>query len=122
MPRPTKAMVKNRWLSLRLTAADANTLTARAKARRTTLTGYAREALLTASLPAKSETKYDPEVQAAIREHTRALTRIGTNLNQIAHHLNATGRFVPHDLTVVLNDIRTVMARTSPHDHMHRQR
>lgn len=121
MPRPKKTILKDRWLSLRLTAADARKLNARAKARRTTLTGYAREALLTATPSARFEAKNDPELQAAIRAHTRALNRIGVNLNQIAHALNAMGRLVPQDLYAVLGDIEVLIKRDLMHDHTDQQ-
>ncbi len=38
---------------------------------------------------------------AYLKEHTRQIRMIGTNINQIAHHLNATGEIYQSDLIAI---------------------
>ena len=38
---------------------------------------------------------------AYLKEHTRQIRMIGININQIAHHLNATGKIYQSDLKAI---------------------
>ena len=67
---------------------------------------YARRALSGTRLPARDE---DRRARAAL---TTALLRLGVNLNQIAHHMNA-GRSAPRHLPDLIADIRRHVDRLS---------
>ena len=66
------------------------------------LSDYARAALLGYRLTAK-----DPLHEPAVRE----LGAIGNNLNQLAHHANATGQIDPQELHEALRIWREVVHR-----------
>lgn len=116
MGRKTSTDPRQHRLTLRFTASEL--LTAREQAARAgmTLSDYCRSAM------ARGYRRRTPEAKAAttapLIEHGLeiALVRIGTNLNQITHRLNAQDLPAPPELAPLLRDIRALVAQVRPPD------
>jgi Mobilization protein NikA len=98
-------------LRLQLTPTERRKLDAAAAQRGVSLSDYARRAMLRRSKKAANDAgdvRRHPDA-AALSDQVRAL---GVNMNQIAHHLNATGELddVP-ELRELCREIKTVFAR-----------
>jgi Bacterial mobilisation protein (MobC) len=105
--RPRQAVVREKKLTMRLTEAELQSLLLCAAKSGQTLTEYGRCRLLTgkaAKAKAAPRPFLDPDVWTQIR-------RIGVNLNQIAHRLNADRHPAPPTLEPLLKDIRQLLSR-----------
>lgn len=105
MARPKKKQHEARAvvLGLRLTFAERATITSRAASCGVAVSEYARRAALGSQL--------QPRIVSARANAAQvvALNRVGVNLNQIAHKLNAGGLLVPGDLAVTLARINAIL-------------
>lgn len=116
MGRKTSPDPRQHRLTLRFTASEL--LTARKQAARAgmTLSDYGRAAM------ARGYRRHTPQAKASaaapLIEHGLeiALVRIGTNLNQIAHRLNAQDFPAPPELGPLLGQIRELVAQVRPGD------
>lgn len=110
MARPKQAVIKAKKITVRLTEDELQSLLARAAKNGQTLTDYGRCRLLSgARRKAKTAPQrfFDPEIWTQIR-------RLGVNLNQIAHRLNADRHPAPPTLEPLLKDIRVLLSLKLP--------
>jgi hypothetical protein len=124
MPRPVKDDPRDCFKTFRFTAAEVTRLEARAKARGQTLSSFVRAAILgrdeteltagygqhpapAAKQPSARSVRVDPATRVLIDQ----VRRVGTNLNQIAHRMNELRIPPPHELTLVLDEIRRLVRK-----------
>jgi hypothetical protein len=105
MARPKKAPEERRddQLGLRLTTAERVEIEQHAAALGISPAEFARRRSLGYRLPAASVAEQRHTARLAV-----ALLRIGVNLNQIAHHMNA-GRGAPPDLSALIARIEAIL-------------
>ena len=108
MGRPRKSDPRDRQLNLSLTAAEYESIVARAKALGMRPVHFGR-ALVLNSNSAPAPIQRTPSRME--RLNYSALARLGNNLNQMMRHLHGTGEPVPADLEPLLTDIRNIIAR-----------
>ncbi len=109
---------RTEYIRARVTPAEKALAETRAASANISLAGYLRRCVLRKAGP---RTKRNPtldgrmleKLMGVIHAHSAELNRIGNNVNQIAHHLNAEGSF-PHpedlkdygDVRAVLDDLQ----------------
>lgn len=108
MGRKTVENPRNAFMRLRFTARERLAVETAAAAAGMNLSDYARTVLLREKGQTRAATKAktrmtDPGVEIQLR-------RIGVNLNQIAHRLNAQDLPAPAELTPLLTEIRSLLA------------
>jgi len=135
MPRPVKDDPRDCFRSFRFTQAEITRLEARARAERRTLSSYVRARIFDADshqMPSAaapntvSQTAKNPDARyaqrgeiaalgatarnrMAIRHLAEQIRRIGVNLNQIARRMNEQRIPPPRDMTMLLDEIRTLV-------------
>lgn len=113
MGRPPQAVVKGEWLGIRVTPEKHLEAIQMMRAE-----GYkTKTAFIEARIfdgrkekkkPSVAQVDLDPRLWFQIR-------KIGVNLNQIAHALNASPHpFVPHDLEPLLAELRQLLVQNFP--------
>ena len=108
MARPKKEQRDARAviLGLRLTRDERALIASRAASCGVPVSDYARTAALGARVEARVAS---PALAAASTAQVVALNRVGVNLNQIAHKLNAGGLLAPDDLANTLARINALL-------------
>ena len=107
MPRPRKADPRDRLVSFRCTEAEITRLHRRARDAGLSLSDYARGALLgDAAEPRTAPMMTMVLDNPAARLLEEQVRRIGVNINQIAHRMNALDIPPPADLGSLLSEIR----------------
>ena len=108
---------RTRATAVRLTDTEHAKLYAEARKQNRTVADYIRHALfrtgggsqqIVLDAPA-SEREREQAVRSARREGWRQLIKIGTNVNQIARRVNASGGKIPPETTRVLAEVRDVL-------------
>jgi hypothetical protein len=94
-------------LKLNLTATEYECLVRRAKAVGMHPNHFSRTLVLNTNARAP----HVPTPSNVERLHYLALSRVGSNLNQMMRHLHRTGEPVPADLEPLLTDIRRIIER-----------
>jgi hypothetical protein len=124
MPRSVKDDPRDCFKTFRFTASELTRLEARARARGQTLSSYVRTVMLGRdAIAGAAETDEFPPPNPAypgirrpssradlsVRTLAEQLRRVGTNLNQIARRMNELHIPPPRDLTMLLDQIRTLV-------------
>jgi hypothetical protein len=108
MGRPKISNVRDMQLKLNLTATEYECIVRRAKAMGMRPTHFGRALVLNTDVTYKPNHRA-PSVDERLNYH--ALSRVGSNLNQMMRHLHQTGEPVPADLEPLLTDIRVIINR-----------
>lgn len=109
MPRPKKIHPRDRQLNFSLTAAELETLQARADAAGLRLIDYGREALLKSRRQKLFPENSARPVSKLERLNNSELRRLGNNLNQLVHWHHRRGQPLPRLLQPLLEEIRAII-------------
>ena len=106
MPRPAKSGESRRdfRLNLRLTAAEREQVERAATSAGIGVSVYAREQVLRGRVVTSPSRSLSPRSFVQI-------VRIGTNINQIARHLNSGGKDIPPELESLCARIESILQR-----------
>ena len=107
MGRSRKSDPRDRQLNLSLTAAEYESIVARAKALGMRPVHFGRALVLNSNSAAAAIQRTQSRIE---RLNYSALVRLGNNLNQMMKHLHWSGEPVPADLAPLLTDIREIIA------------
>ena len=122
-PAKPAARLRAEVVSFRLTAAELEHIRARAERAGTSLADYARKAMLRRRT--RRHPGLDPmseEALAQLKILADQVRRVGVNINQIAHQLNAQQLPAPAQLESVLEDIRRYMIEVRARDPAYQHR
>ena len=105
-PKKEKQDEKNNRFTVRFTDAEAERILHDAKLSGLSVSEYIREQVNKGKVVARYEIVTETDVRAKLAEEYH---KIGVNLNQIAHHLNAEGS-VTNDLLLSIEDCVSALA------------
>jgi hypothetical protein len=109
MTRPRTSEPRDKQLNLSLTASELENIKRRAEAVGMRPVHFGRAIILDENHKIISEKK--EMVSNGERLIYVQLVRLGNNLNQLVRHLHRTGEALPADLSLLLSDIRQLIAR-----------
>jgi len=109
MTRPRTSEPRDKQLNLSLTASELENIKRRAEAVGMRPVHFGRAIILDENHKIISEKK--EMVSNGERLIYVQLVRLGNNLNQLVRHLHRTGEPSPADLSLLLSDIRQLIAR-----------
>lgn len=109
--RPKAIEKRDRQVNVALTTREYELIRTKADAVGLTLTNFARAALLRRSVAVEAI----QAISTTDRLTVEALKRIGSNINQIARHMNTHNAPPPADLAPLLSDIRAIVAKVDGH-------
>lgn len=108
MARPREANPRDQRITLRLTADELLKAHTRARKSGLTVADFARSRMLKPTRPSKAASGRPPAIDPELWIQVR---KLGVNLNQIAHRLNAMEEpELPPDLDPLLREIRALLA------------
>lgn len=111
--RPKALVVKDHWISFRVTAAEYVLLLEKSARSGMSAGEYARSRAMRGIARAKKRASDDEasEIVHLFREVWHELRRIGVNINQIAHHCNTHQVPPPLELGPILTELKSLMQR-----------